>query len=243
MKKVLVIGSGAGGATVARELQERFDVTVLEAGQEFRPLKADLRKIEKIKRAGLLFDEREIGLIFPSMKIRKTGDGMVLVNGSGTGGTTALATANALRLDQDLIALGIDLDREFEELGREVPITEAHQRKWSEVTRLLFRTFEDMGLGPRPMPKMGRFEDCAGCGRCVLGCLNGVKWDSREFLRSALGRGATLRPGSSRPVWKRTRLATVLWKDKPRGFPWMYSQWKARPDRTCDHRIAGVEIP
>jgi choline dehydrogenase-like flavoprotein len=195
MKKALVIGSGAGGATVARELQERFEVTVLEAGREFRPFKADLRKIEKIKRAGLLFDEREIGLIFPSMKIRKTGDGMVLVNGSGTGGTTALATANALRLDQDLIALGIDLGREFEELGREVPITAAHQRKWSKITRLLFRTFEEMGLEPRPMPKMGYFEDCTGCGRCVLGCPNGIKWDSREFLRSALGRGATLRTG------------------------------------------------
>lgn len=193
MKKALVIGSGAGGATVAKELQKRFEVTVLEAGRQFRPLRANLRKIAKIKRAGLLFDEREVEWIFPFMKIQKTSEGMVLVSGNGTGGTTTLATANALRLDQDLLALGIDLSREFEELGREVPITTAHQRKWSKVTRLLFRTFEDMGLDPRPMPKMGFFEDCAGCGRCVLGCLNGVKWDSREFLRSALERGATLR--------------------------------------------------
>jgi len=195
MKKVLVIGSGAGGATVAKELQKSFEVTVLEAGRQFRPLKAGLRQIEKIKKAGLLFDEREAGLIFPFMKIRRTSEGMVLVSGNGTGGTTAIATANALRLDQDLQALGIDLSREFEELGREVPITTAHQRKWSKVTRLLFRTFEEMGLNPHPMPKMGFFEDCAGCGRCVLGCPNGVKWDSREFLRSALERGATLRTG------------------------------------------------
>jgi len=33
---------------------------------------------------------------------------------------------------------------------------------------------------------------CAGCGRCVLGCPNGVKWDSRLFLREALSKGARL---------------------------------------------------
>ena len=33
MKRALVIGSGAGGATAAKELQGAFDVTVLEAGE------------------------------------------------------------------------------------------------------------------------------------------------------------------------------------------------------------------
>lgn len=37
MKKVIVVGSGAGGATVARELQGKFSVTILEAGKEFHP--------------------------------------------------------------------------------------------------------------------------------------------------------------------------------------------------------------
>ena len=32
MPHAIVVGSGAGGATVARELQGAFDVTVLEAG-------------------------------------------------------------------------------------------------------------------------------------------------------------------------------------------------------------------
>jgi choline dehydrogenase-like flavoprotein len=38
MKHAIVIGSGAGGATVAKELQGKFDVTVLESGKEFQPL-------------------------------------------------------------------------------------------------------------------------------------------------------------------------------------------------------------
>ena len=47
MKRALVIGSGAGGATAARELQGAFDVTVLEAGEEFRR-KKKLRREEKL---------------------------------------------------------------------------------------------------------------------------------------------------------------------------------------------------
>jgi len=33
MKKAIVVGSGAGGATAAKELQGAFDVTLLEAGK------------------------------------------------------------------------------------------------------------------------------------------------------------------------------------------------------------------
>ena len=192
MRTAIVVGSGAGGAAVAKELQGRFDVLVLEAGREFRPFVLSLRVPERLKRLGLLFDERHIRLLFPSMRIRKTGEGMVLVRGIGTGGTTTMATANALRLDQGLKALGIDLDEEFSELGREVPISTAHQARWNETTRRLFAVFEEMGLAPAPMPKMRRRESCGNCGRCVLGCPSGAKWDSREFLREAMERGARL---------------------------------------------------
>jgi len=96
MKRAIVVGSGAGGATAAKELQGAFDVTVLEAGGPFRPFDVDLSLVEKVKRIGLLFDEREIRLLFPAMKIQKTADGMVLVKGITTGGTTTLATGNAL---------------------------------------------------------------------------------------------------------------------------------------------------
>ena len=192
MRTAIVVGSGAGGATIAKELQGRFDVLVLEAGREFRPLALNLRIPERLKRLGLLFDERHIRLLLPSMRIRKTAEGMVLVRGIGSGGTTTMATGNALRLDPGLKAIGIDLDEEFSELGREVPVSTAHQARWNGTTRRLFTVFEEMGLEPRPMPKMRRRESCSNCGRCVLGCPSGAKWDSREFLRDAMERGARL---------------------------------------------------
>jgi len=195
MRTAIVVGSGAGGAAVAKELQEGFDVLVLEAGREFRPFALNLAVPERLKRLGLLFDERHIRRLFPAMRIDKTREGMVLVRGIGTGGTTTIATGNALRLDRDLRAIGVDLDAEFAELDREVPVSTAHQNRWNETTRRLFSIFEETGLEPRPLPKMRRRESCGSCGRCVLGCPSGAKWDSREFLRAALDRGARLITG------------------------------------------------
>ena len=117
---------------------------------------------------------------------------MVLVNGSCVGGTTTIATGNGLRMDDDLRALGLDLDEEFEEIAREIPISTAHRRGWHATTRKLFDVFDDLGLDPMPMPKMGDPERCRHCGRCVLGCPEGVKWDARRFVDDAIHLGARL---------------------------------------------------
>lgn len=195
MKKAIVVGSGAGGATVAKELQGRYEVTLLEAGKEFTPFSLRLDWLEKLKKTGLFFHEKEIELLFPAMQIRKTGDRMVLVNGRCLGGTTTLSAGNALRMDHDLLKLGIDLGPEFDELYREIPITAQHSKNWREATRLLFEICREMSLDPQPTPKMGNYERCANCGRCVLGCPYDVKWDSRKFISLALDKGAQLVTG------------------------------------------------
>jgi choline dehydrogenase-like flavoprotein len=194
MKRALIVGSGAGGATAAKELQGPFEVTVLEAGEEFRPFSRSLSTLANWRKSGLFFDEREIRFFFPAMKIRKTED-MVLVNGRGLGGTTTISTGNGLRTDEGLKRLGINLDAEFEEIRREIPLSTGHQKNWSEITWGLFEACREMGLSPWPTPKMGDYGRCLNCGRCILGCPNGVKWDSRQFLDAALARGTQLIPG------------------------------------------------
>ena len=190
MKRAIVVGTGAGGATVAKELQGKFDVTVLEAGGEFRPFGADLGFVAKVRRAGLLFDEREIRFLFPGMNIEKPAGEMVLVRGIASGGTTNLAAGNAVRADGDLQAIGINLDAEFEELNREIPISTDHRKKWRNSTRRLFGICQEMGLDPQVTPKLVDFKKCRRCGRCVLGCPEGAKWDSRHFLDTAILAGA-----------------------------------------------------
>ena len=194
MKKVIVVGSGAGGAAAAKQLQGKFHVTVLEAGREFKPFPFSLSPLEKLKKTGLFFDEREIQLLFPSMKVQKTTD-MVMVRGVGLGGTTTLSAGNALRMDQKLKELGIDLDDEFAELYREIPVTNDHQHKWRAATKRLFEICRDMDLDPQLIPKLGDYNHCTNCGRCVLGCKYGIKWDSRQFLKSAQALGAGLITG------------------------------------------------
>ncbi len=221
MNKAVVIGSGAGGAMCARELQGKFQVTVLEAGREFQPFKLNLSWIEKFRKTRLLADAREIGWLFPAMRIRQAGADMILVSGRGSGGTTTLSTGNALRRDEDLRALGIDLDEEFSELAREIPVFSGHQKKWRPRTRNFFTLCRDMKLDPQVMPKMGDYARCRGCGRCVLGCPHGVKWDSRQLLDQAQRRGALFltsrrverivhEKGRASGVWARHRLKKVF---------------------------------
>jgi ferredoxin len=192
IRRAIVVGSGAGGAAAARELQGAFQVTILEAGSDFRPLSLPFRWMEWFRNLGFLFDARAIGFIFPNMRVRKAADGMLVVNGRGAGGTTTLSAGNALRFDQALREIGIRLDAEFEELGREVPQSTEHRGVWTPATRRLFAACEQLGLAPSPTPKMIDFSRCRRCGRCVLGCPNGAKWDSRRFLEEAVRKGAVL---------------------------------------------------
>jgi choline dehydrogenase-like flavoprotein len=216
MKKVIVVGSGAGGAAVAKELQGKFQVTVLEAGREFKPFPFSLSALEKLKKTGLFFDESEIQLLFPSMRIRKTEDRMVMVCGSGLGGTTTLSAGNALRMDGGLKELGIDLDDEFRELYLEIPVTYDHRNKWSSTSKRLFEICSEMGLNPRPIPKLGDYRHCTNCGRCILGCRYGVKWDSRRFLDAAQDKGAEIVTGSrvSRVITENDSAKGVLARKK-----------------------------
>lgn len=192
MRKAIVVGTGAGGATAAKALQGKFDVTILEAGGEFRPFSTSLSLIERAKSTGLLRDERWIRLLFPAMNVSRTSERMTLVRGSGLGGTTTLATGNGMRADGPLKEIGINLDAEFAELEREIPVSTGHQKRWRPSTKRLFGICRQMKLDPVPLPKLGDSRRCINCGLCVLGCPRGAKWDSRQFLEEARARGARL---------------------------------------------------
>ncbi|MBQ3477850.1 MAG: choline dehydrogenase, partial [Clostridia bacterium] len=120
-KTAIVVGTGAGGSMMARELQGRYQVTLLEAGGTFKPFSLPVNRLARLRRTGLFLDERMIQPLLPAMRVAKTPD-MVMVWGRGVGGTTTLATGNAVRYDGALREIGIDLDKEFESLYKELPI-------------------------------------------------------------------------------------------------------------------------
>ena len=190
-KTAVVIGTGAGGATIANELQGKYQVTILEKGKEFKPFSYSVDKLAKVRKSGAFFDERLIRFLLPNMLVEKTKD-MVMVRGIGIGGTTTLATGNALRYDAALKNIGIYLDKEFEELYRELPISTDHQKLWTQTTKNMYKLFEEMGLDPVVTPKLTNAAKCTGCGHCAIGCPTGAKWDTRDLIEQAVKKGADL---------------------------------------------------
>ncbi len=191
---VIVVGTGAGGAMIARELQGRYQVAMLETGREFKPFSLPVGGMAALRKTGLFFDERLIRMVLPNMVISKSED-MVMVRGFGVGGTTTLATGNAVRCDGALKKLGISLDEQFDELYRELPITTDHRKYWTKTTRNMFSLFEEMGLEPAVTPKFLYTDKCTGCGHCAIGCPTGAKWDTRSLVEEARQKGAVLITG------------------------------------------------
>jgi choline dehydrogenase-like flavoprotein len=221
MKRAIVVGSGAGGAVMAKELQGVFAVTVLEEGPEFRAFAYSPDLLGRFRHTGVFVDERLIQLAFPNMVVTKSVSGLLIVTGKGTGGTTPLSAGNAVQADHNLKRLGINLDPEFKELSQEVPITTSHRQNWRPATWELFSICEQMGLHPEALPKFGDPGKCVNCGLCVLGCKHHAKWDTRQFLDTALAAGAKLvtncrvervliEGGRAAGVWARKGLRTIF---------------------------------
>lgn len=117
-----------------------------------------------------------------------TQEGLVHVNGICVGGTTAIATGNAVRCDEALQEIGVDLSPEFDEIAREVPMTHDHYGQWSDLTVRLFAAFEELGFDPQVTPKfMEDAKRCVACGRCVLGCRFRAKWTADRLLDNCAG--------------------------------------------------------
>lgn len=166
----------------AKMLAKHFDVTVLEEGKAFQPMSVSMDLLAKYRKTGLYFDERLIQLFVRNMVIDNSSNEMIMVYGRGVGGTTTLATGNAVRADEGLKKIGINLDDEFEEIYKEVPITTDHQRYWTPITKKEFEVMQELGMNPEPMPKMLRPGECKLCGHCSIGCPTRAKWDVRELL-------------------------------------------------------------
>src|SRR4029077_10556112 len=101
----IVVGSGPGGATVARELSKRGKrVLILERGGN-APLKESLPAIASILNGVSVSDNLFMGRAFT------------------TGGTTAVYLAVAAPPPlETYLSLGIDLSRELDEAQRELPL-------------------------------------------------------------------------------------------------------------------------
>jgi ferredoxin len=200
--KIIVVGSGAGGTVAARELSKKgHEVTLLEAGKGFRAFTRHVFWASGLRDLGLLGGEKTIDRIFPHISTQRSSPDLVLVRGVTTGGCTAISTGNAVRAENGLREIGLDLSEEFFEAERLLNPVPIPREMWRPVTQKMFDSAEAIGLNPVPTPKMMDVTKCDSCGLCELGCPKGARWDSRRLFPDIFaGGGRILRESTVKHV-------------------------------------------
>ncbi|NQT23621.1 MAG: GMC family oxidoreductase [Candidatus Omnitrophica bacterium] len=170
----VVVGSGAGGTTVAKELAIRGKkVVIVERG-----VIPNQKKMGTLKTAILNY--------YDKCALRKSKEGLTIYRALMAGGTTVVSCGNAVRvLEEELKNLGIDLVEEFKETEKELAIAPLPPRLIGKGSRLIMDAANRLGFDMRPMPKSVDPNKCNSCGQCVLGCKKGAKWSALDFIKIA----------------------------------------------------------
>ncbi len=188
---VVIVGSGAAGATAARWLAAAGrSVVVIEEGAP-PPLVADIPDA----RAALLALYRSGGA-----SVALGGDALALVQGRCVGGTTVVNGAIQVPLPEEVWREWVTSDarwaqrlpwRALEEargrMDRELGVTETPAALWGASGAALRR-----GLGESvSRPTHRNAPGCRGAGRCLTGCPHGAKASAdRTLLPRAIADGA-----------------------------------------------------
>ncbi|MGB9979204.1 GMC family oxidoreductase N-terminal domain-containing protein [Methanobacterium sp.] len=193
---VIVIGTGAGGATVARELSKKdYKVLILEKGKRHKTgtsvnylknipldLKADLSNKDLAKYDFLNYPAELMYL-------------------EDVGGTTPVSLANACYACSTCYSNSattqfkihdLDLFKELIDASADLKVNPFPANLMGPATRKIVDAGESLGYFMEPMPKFIDFSKCNSCGLCIGGCKKGAKWDSTQFVNEAMDNGATL---------------------------------------------------
>ncbi|MFH1886767.1 MAG: GMC family oxidoreductase [Pseudomonadota bacterium] len=177
--EVAVVGTGPGGACVARELAARGQrVVLLEAGARHERL---------IGRAA------SMGTV---TRLVRTRQGGLMARGVTVGGSSVVFNGNAYDPPAWLAGeCGMDLVPHAEALKEEIgirPLPESHCAGWAGTRRLLEAA---SGLGIELKPQM-KFIDPAKCDPrcddCMLGCRRDAKWTARRMVDQTVALGGRL---------------------------------------------------
>lgn len=191
--RTLIVGSGPGGATLARELARAGEsVHLVEGGRDWRKSRmygtypGVLRYAEG---GGLNFTEGGLNLVRPLM----------------LGGATSMyCGCSAPPGEWWQGRYGIDLREEAADAAAELGVAPLPAELRGAMSTRLAEAGMELGMDWRPQEKFmspGRAErfDCGA--RCMLGCRCGAKWNAAEWVDDAVAAGAQL--------WTETKIERV----------------------------------
>lgn len=182
---IVVIGSGPGGASVARELARGGErVIILERGRDWRG-----SRLFGTYAGALLYADKH-ALLF-------TDGGLNIIRPLMLGGATSMycgcaAPPPSWWRDR----LGIDLDAEVRDISRELRIRPLAPELRGEASTRVAEAGGELGQAWVPQDKFMQPErapefDCGA--HCMLGCRCGAKWSAAEWVDDAVRAGAELR--------------------------------------------------
>jgi choline dehydrogenase-like flavoprotein len=184
---VVVVGSGPGGASVARELVRRGrKVLLLERGIDER------RRFYYGTYLGALLYTDRASLLF-------TVEGLNVVRPLMLGGATSMYCGCAAPPPPWREArYGVDLDAETAEAEAELAVAPLPAEMRGPASTRLAEAAGEVGYPFFPQPKFMSPARARGfpqaCGaRCMLGCRCGAKWNAAEWVDEAVAGGAELR--------------------------------------------------
>jgi len=182
----IVVGSGPGGATVAKELTEKNKkVLILEWGSN-TPINGSLVGFH-----------RAIGI--PGRNIMVTDHkGQLVLRGICTGGSSIFYCATAFEPPYEMLkSYGIDIEDEVRELKNEIPIAPLKDDLIGPGARKIMESAIDLGYEWNKINKFIYQDKCRlDCRMCSYGCPYGAKWTARNFIEQATAGGAKLINGA-----------------------------------------------
>lgn len=166
---VIIVGTGAGGAIIARELaKDGIPVTIIEKGPYI-----------KSKDAFNYYDVYN--------------DSVDLLTTTCIGGATLVSMSNMVRaLDEELHEFGIDISEEYDYVEDLIKVHQLDDSHIGRGTQLFLDAGRELGLKTLKMPKAIREKDCIQCGKCAFGCPADAKWSGKDFVEEAVSAGAEL---------------------------------------------------
>lgn len=194
---VVVVGSGSGGAVVARELARAGrSVLVLEEGAYHRP--EEYGKLKPSHALRTLMREAGLGLAVG------LGDTpiMSVLAGKCVGGSSVLTGGICFRIPEDVLhqwssELGLEgltpdgLAPHFDELEKILSVETVSESMRSRSTELFVEGAEHMGIRMKSLRR--NIAGCKGASRCNFGCPNGAKMSvDVSMLPDAQAHGAII---------------------------------------------------
>ena len=178
----IVVGTGPGGGTVARDLTVKSNkkVLMIEWGSNAPVTGTNLQGFGYIA--------------VPGKSIYFTDGFLALVRAITVGGSSIVFYATAYEPPYEYWEkYGINIRDEVAEVKQEVPIAPLKDELIGPMAKRIGESARALGHDWQKLNKFIYQDRCrAACDKCDLGCPYHAKWNSRVFVKEATDKGATL---------------------------------------------------